>query len=68
MGKRLTIALVQTLDKLSPQELQSIAGQVGLVMVDEGHRIAAKSFYYPIGNFLLILGTGCQLPRTVQMG
>ena len=48
IGKRLTMALVQTLSKL---DLDTIKDKFGAVFVDEAHRLAAKTFFHPIGQF-----------------
>ena len=42
-GERLTIALIQTLHKAA--DLEQLAGKFGAVFVDEGHRVAARTFY-----------------------
>ena len=48
IGNRLTVALIQTLAK---SDLITLVGKFGAVLVDEAHHLAAKSFYYPIGQF-----------------
>ena len=48
VGDRLTIALVQTLSRINVDELVT---KFGVVLIDEAHRMAARSFYYPVGQF-----------------
>lgn len=48
IGKRLTVALVQTLSKI---DMEGITDKFGTVIIDEGHHIAASSFLVPIGKF-----------------
>jgi superfamily II DNA or RNA helicase len=48
IGKRLTVALVQTLSKV---DIEPLLDKFGAVFVDEGHHIAAKTFLVPIGQF-----------------
>lgn len=47
-GKRLTVALIQTLHK---SDLREIVGRFGCVVVDEGHHAAARTFYDTINRF-----------------
>ncbi len=47
-GDRLTVALVQTLSRI---DISRIAKKFGAVFVDEGHHIAADSFYRATGQF-----------------
>ena len=48
VGERLTVALVQTLSRANMDELSNM---FGAVLVDEAHRMAAKSFYSSVGQF-----------------
>jgi len=48
VGDKLTFALIQTLYKA---ELTELTGKFGAVFVDEAHHLAARSFFYPIGQF-----------------
>jgi superfamily II DNA or RNA helicase len=48
IGKRLTIALIQTLSKA---DLEQIKDHFGAIFIDEAHHMAAKSFFHPIGQF-----------------
>jgi superfamily II DNA or RNA helicase len=48
VGERLTVALVQTLSRANMDELSNM---FGAVLVDEAHRMAAKSFYFSVGQF-----------------
>jgi superfamily II DNA or RNA helicase len=48
IGGRLTIALIQTLSKANIEEF---ADRFGSIFVDEAHHLAARSFFYPIGQF-----------------
>lgn len=48
VGNRLTLALIQTLSKT---DLTKLTDKFGLVAVDEAHHLAARSFFYPIGQF-----------------
>ena len=48
VGERLTVALVQTLSRADMSEL---VNEFGAILVDEAHRMAARSFYHPVGQF-----------------
>ncbi len=48
IGKRFTVALVQSLARI---EFAEIADKFGAVMIDEAHHIAAQMFFHPIGQF-----------------
>lgn len=48
IGKRLTMALVQTLSRLN---LDAIKDKFGAIFIDEAHHLAAKTFFHPIGQF-----------------
>jgi len=48
IGDRLTVSLVQTLSKVN---LEDLTDKFGAVLIDEGHRIGARSFQVPIGQF-----------------
>lgn len=49
IGKRLTMALVQTLSKVD--HLEVLIDKFGAIFIDEAHHLAAKTFFYPIGQF-----------------
>ena len=57
VGEQFTIATVQTLSKMSEEELSQYTNQFGMVITDESHHIASNSFnivdkfncYYKIG-------------------
>ena len=48
IGKRLSMALVQT---LSRADLSTLTDKFGAIFIDEAHHLAAKSFFFPIGQF-----------------
>lgn len=48
IGNRLTMALVQTLARI---DLITLKNEFGAVFIDEGHHVAARSFYETIGQF-----------------
>ncbi|QOY37625.1 DEAD/DEAH box helicase [Anaerobacillus isosaccharinicus] len=48
LGKKLTVALVQTLGKV---DISKIKDNFGCVVIDEAHRMAARSFYEVINEF-----------------
>lgn len=48
IGDRMTVALIQTLSKANIDEFKH---RFGAIFVDEAHHLAAKSFFYPIGQF-----------------
>lgn len=48
LGKRLTMALVQTLSKV---DISTLTDKFGAIFIDEAHHLAAKSFFFPIGQF-----------------
>jgi superfamily II DNA or RNA helicase len=48
IGKRMTVATVQTLNRV---DLKELVGQFGAVFIDEAHHLAAKSFYEVISKF-----------------
>jgi superfamily II DNA or RNA helicase len=48
IGDRLTVALIQTLSKT---DLEQIVDKFGAVFIDEAHHLAARSFFYPLGQF-----------------
>lgn len=48
IGDRLTVALVQTLSK---SNIDDFKHRFGAIFVDEAHHLAARSFFYPIGQF-----------------
>lgn len=48
IGERLTVALVQTLARANLDEL---VDKFGAIFVDEAHHMAARSFFYPVGQF-----------------
>lgn len=48
VGKRMTVATVQTLNKL---KLKELVDQFGAVFIDEAHHLGAKSFYEVISQF-----------------
>lgn len=47
VGNRLTVALIQTLNKT---DISKIADRFGAIFIDEGHHMAADSFYRMIGQ------------------
>lgn len=47
----ITIGLIQTLRRLSRSEMEVLASQFGMVIVDECHHIPAESFYHAINCF-----------------
>lgn len=49
VGEHITLATVQTLNKLTPEEIQSIRKEFGLVILDELHHVPANS--YSVINF-----------------
>lgn len=48
IGKRMTVATIQTLNKM---DLTELTDQFGAVFVDEAHHVAAKTFYDVITQF-----------------
>lgn len=48
IGDRLTVSLIQTLSKADMDEFKD---RFGAIFVDEAHHLAARSFFYPIGQF-----------------
>ena len=48
IGAKLTVALVQTLMRT---DLKTIREEFGCIVVDEAHRMAARSFYIPVNQF-----------------
>lgn len=48
IGKRMTVATVQTLNRV---DLKELVDQFGAVFIDEAHHLAAKSFYEVISQF-----------------
>jgi len=48
VGRRLTMALVQTLSKA---DLSTLTDKFGAIFIDEAHHMAAKSFSHPIDRF-----------------
>lgn len=48
IGDRLTVGLIQTLTKA---DIDDFSNRFGAVFVDEGHHVAAKSFFNTIGQF-----------------
>ena len=48
VGERLTLALIQTLNKA---DLSQLINKFGLIVIDEAHHLAAKSFFDTIGKF-----------------
>lgn len=48
VGKRLTMALVQTLSKA---DLSGLTDKFGAIFIDEAHHMAAKTFSHPIDKF-----------------
>ncbi len=48
VGKRFTVALVQTLSRIN---LDEIKDRFGAVLVDEAHHMAAAQFFHPVGQF-----------------
>lgn len=48
IGKRLTMALVQTLSRV---DIDTIKDKFGAIFIDEAHHMAAKTFFLPIGQF-----------------
>lgn len=48
IGERMTVATIQTLNRM---DLDEIAGEFGAVFIDEAHHVAAKSFYDVISRF-----------------
>jgi len=48
IGKRLTMALVQTLSSIN---IDNIKDKFGAIFIDEAHHMAAKTFFEPIGKF-----------------
>jgi superfamily II DNA or RNA helicase len=48
IGKRMTVATIQTLNRL---DLKEYVSQFGAVFIDEAHHLAAKSFYEVISQF-----------------
>ena len=56
-GERLTIALIQTLHKAA--DLEQLAGKFGAVFVDEGHRVAARTFYETLNRLPALFRFWC---------
>jgi superfamily II DNA or RNA helicase len=48
IGKRMTVATIQTLNRMDINEIKS---KFGAIFVDEAHHLAAKSFYEVISKF-----------------
>ena len=48
LGKKLTLALIQTLHRL---DLDGLARHFGMVFVDEAHHLAARTFFATVGRF-----------------
>lgn len=48
IGRKLTVSLVQTLMNI---DIQAITDKFGCIVVDEAHRMAARSFYVPVNQF-----------------
>lgn len=51
LGKQITVAMMQTLTRLSESEIAEIASKVGTVIVDECHHIPATTFREVIIQF-----------------
>ena len=64
-GKRLTVALIQTLHK---SDLREIVGRFGCVVVDEGHHAAARTFYDTINRFPALYRYWCSATPERQDG
>ena len=50
LEKYITVATIQTLNRLSDEQLEKLYKYFGLVIVDEAHHISASSFYL-VNNF-----------------
>lgn len=48
IGDRLTVALIQTLSK---SDIDEFKHRFGALFIDEAHHLAARSFFYPVGQF-----------------
>lgn len=48
IGEKLTVGLIQTLSKANLDEFHHL---FGAIFIDEAHHLAARSFFYPIGQF-----------------
>ena len=51
LGKQITIAMMQTLTRLEPNEIAQIASKVGTIIIDECHHIPASTFREVIVQF-----------------
>ena len=51
LGKQITIAMMQTLTRLEPNEIAQIASKFGVIIIDECHHIPASTFREVIVQF-----------------
>ena len=51
LGKQVTVAMMQTLTRLDPNEIAQITNKVGMIIIDECHHIPASTFRDVIVQF-----------------
>lgn len=51
VGKQITVAMMQTLTRLEPNEIAQITSKVGMIIIDECHHIPASTFREVIVQF-----------------
>lgn len=51
LGKQVTVAMMQTLTRLDPNEIAQITNKVGMIIIDECHHIPASTFREVIVQF-----------------